>query len=66
MMSIYDYMNKRCVLEVVTTNIVIAVITTFVVMIILKVNLNFENFNFFFLVSIVTFILGNLIFLMKQ
>jgi hypothetical protein len=59
-------MNKREIIKVVTTNIVIAVITTFVVMIILKVNLNFENFNFFFLVSIVTFILGNLIFLMKQ
>ena len=59
-------MNKREIIKVVTTNIVIAVITTFVVIIILKVNLNFENFNFFFLVSIVTFILGNLIFLMKQ
>lgn len=59
-------MNKKDIIKGVITNIVIAVITTFVVMIILKVNLNFENFNFFFLVSIVTFILGNLIFLMKQ
>ncbi len=58
-------MNKKDI-KIITTNIIIAVITTFVVMIILKVNLNFENFNFFFLVSIVTFILGNLIFLMKQ
>lgn len=58
-------MNKKDI-KIITTNIIIAVITTFVVIIILKVNLNFENFNFFFLVSIVTFILGNLIFLMKQ
>lgn len=52
--------------DIVITNILIAVITTFVIIIILKVNINLSNFIFFFLISIITFILGNLIFLMKQ
>lgn len=58
-------MNKKDI-KIITTNILIAVITTFVIMIILKVNINLSNFIFFFLISIITFILGNLIFLMKQ
>ena len=59
-------MNKNDTAKAVIANAVIAVITTILMMLILKVSINFGNFNFFFLISIITFILGNLIFLMKQ
>ena len=52
-------MNK--ITKVITANAVIAVITAILMMLILKVNINIGNFNFFFLISIITFILGNLI-----
>lgn len=52
-------MNK--ITKVITANVIIAVITTFLMMLILKVSINLGNFNFFFLISIITFILGNLI-----
>ena len=59
-------MSKKDFIKGVITNILIAVITSILMMLILKVSINLGNFLFFFIVSIVTFILGNLIFLMKQ
>ncbi len=59
-------MSKKDIIKVVITNIVIAVITTFVMMLVLKVSINIGNFSFFLLLSIITFILGNLIFLIKK
>lgn len=59
-------MSKKDFIKGVVTNILIAVITSILMMLILKVSINLGNFLFFFIVSIVTFILGNLIFLMKQ
>lgn len=58
-------MSKKDFIKLVTANILIAVITSILMMLILKVSINLENFLFFFLVSIITFILGHLIFLMK-
>lgn len=58
-------MSKKDFIKGVITNILIAVITSILMMLILKVSINLGNFLFFFIVSIVTFILGNLIFLMK-
>lgn len=58
-------MSKKDFIKGVITNILIAVITSILMMLILKVSINLGNFLFFFIVSIITFILGNLIFLMK-
>ena len=58
-------MSKKDFIKGVITNIAIGVITTFLMMLILKVSITLGNFLFFFIVSIITFILGNLIFLMK-
>lgn len=58
-------MSKKDFIKGVITNIAIGVITTILMMLVLKVSINIGNFNFFFLISIITFILGNLIFLMK-
>lgn len=58
-------MNKKDFIKGVIINIVMAIITAILMMLVLKVNINIGNFNFFFLISIITFILGNLIFLMK-
>ena len=58
-------MSKKDFIKGVITNIAIGVITAILMMLVLKVNINIGNFNFFFLISIITFILGNLIFLMK-
>lgn len=58
-------MNKNDTAKAVIANAVIAVITTILMMLILKVSINLGNFLFFFIVSIITFILGHLIFLMK-
>ena len=55
-------MNKKDSVKIIIANIIIAVITTFVVMLILKVNLNLGNFIVLFIISIVIFLLGNLIF----
>ena len=58
-------MSKKDFIKGVIINIVMAIITAILMMLVLKVNINIGNFNFFFLISIITFILGNLIFLMK-
>ena len=58
-------MSKKDFIKGVITNILIAVITSILMMLILKVSINLGNFLFFFIVSIITFILGHLIFLMK-
>ncbi len=58
-------MSKKDFIKGVITNIAIGVITAILMMLILKVSINLGNFLFFFIVSIITFILGNLIFLMK-
>lgn len=58
-------MSKRDIIKLVIANIIIAVITSILVILILKVSINLGNFLFFFIVSIITFILGHLIFLMK-
>lgn len=58
-------MSKKDFIKGVITNIAIGVITAILMMLVLKVSINIGNFNFFFLISIITFILGNLIFLMK-
>ena len=58
-------MSKKDFTKGVITNIVFAATTSILMILILKVSINFSNFLFFFLVSIITFILGHLIFLMK-
>mgnify|MGYP000893017923 FL=1 len=58
-------MSKKDIIKLVIANIIIAVITSILVILILKVSINLGNFLFFFIVSIITFILGHLIFLMK-
>lgn len=58
-------MSKKDFIKGVITNILIADITSILMMLILKVSINLGNFLFFFIVSIITFILGHLIFLMK-
>lgn len=54
-------MSKKDIIKVVIT-----AITIFVMMLVLKVSINIGNFSFFLLLSIITFILGNLIFLIKK
>lgn len=58
-------MNKREIIKVVITNIIIAVITSILMMLILKVSITLGNFTVLFIISIVIFLLGNLIFLIK-
>ena len=58
-------MNKNDTAKAVIANAVIAVITTILMMLILKVSINFGNFIVLFIISIVIFLLGNLIFLIK-
>lgn len=55
-------MNKNDTAKAVIANAVIAVITTILMMLILKVSINFGNFIVLFIISIVIFLLGNLIF----
>lgn len=64
-MEVTKVMSKKDFIKGVIINIVMAIITAILMMLVLKVNINIGNFNFFFLISIITFILGNLIFLMK-
>ncbi len=58
-------MNKKEIIEGVIINVIIAVITTFLMMLILKVSITLGNFSVLFIISIVIFLLGNLIFLIK-
>lgn len=58
-------MSKKDIIKVVITNIVIAVITTIIMLLILKIIINLGNFSVLFIISIVIFLLGNLIFLIK-
>lgn len=58
-------MNKNDTAKAVIANAVIAVITTILMMLILKVSINLGNFIVLFIISIVIFLLGNLIFLIK-
>lgn len=58
-------MNKKDTAKAVIANAVIAVITTILMMLILKVSINLWNFIVLFIISIVIFLLGNLIFLIK-
>ena len=55
-------MSKK---DIVIANIVISVITTFLMLLILKISINLGNFSVLFIISIVIFLLGNLIFLIK-
>lgn len=57
-------MSKKDI-AVVIANIGIAVITTFLMLLILKISINLGNFSVLFIISIVIFLLGNLIFLIK-
>lgn len=58
-------MNKNNTAKAVIANAVIAVITTILMMLILKVSITLGNFTVLFIISIVIFLLGNLIFLIK-
>lgn len=58
-------MNKNDTAKAVIANAVIAVITTILMMLILKVSINLGNFIVLFIISIVIFLLGNLIFFIK-
>ena len=58
-------MNKKEIIKGVIINAVIAVITTFLMMLILKVSITLGNFSVLFIISIIMFIIGNLIFLIK-
>lgn len=58
-------MNKNDTAKAVIANAVIAVITTILMMLILKVSITLGNFTVLFIISIVIFLLGNLIFLIK-
>ena len=59
-------MNKNDTAKAVIANAVIAVITTILMMLILKVSINLGNFIVLFIISIVIFLLGNLIFLLNK
>lgn len=58
-------MNKREIIKGVIINVVIALITTFLMMLILKVSITLGNYMVLFIISIIMFIIGNLIFLIK-
>ena len=58
-------MNKNDTAKAVIANAVIAVITTILMMLILKVSITLGNFIVLFIISIVIFLLGNLIFFIK-
>lgn len=58
-------MNKNDTAKAVIANAVIAVITTILMMLILKVSITLGNFTVLFIISIVIFLLGNLIFFIK-
>ena len=58
-------MSKKDIIKLVIANIIIAVITTIWMMLILKVSITLGNFTVLFIISIVIFLLGNLIFLIK-
>lgn len=58
-------MNRKDIAKMITANIAIAVITTFLMMLILKVSITLGNFSVLFIISIIMFIIGNLIFLIK-
>ena len=58
-------MSKKDIIKLVIANIIIAVITTILMMLILKVSITLGNFTVLFIISIVIFLLGNLIFLIK-
>lgn len=58
-------MNKNDTAKAVIANVVIAVVTTILMMLILKVSITLGNFTVLFIISIVIFLLGNLIFLIK-
>ena len=58
-------MSKKDFIKGVIANAVIAVITTILMMLILKVSITLGNFTVLFIISIVIFLLGNLIFLIK-
>ena len=58
-------MNKNDTAKAVIANAVIAVVTTILMMLILKVSITLGNFTVLFIISIVIFLLGNLIFLIK-
>lgn len=58
-------MSKKDFIKGVIINAVIAVITTFLMMLILKVSITLGNFSVLFIISIIMFIIGNLIFLIK-
>ena len=64
-MEVKKSMNKKEIIEGVIINVIIAVITTFLMMLILKVSITLGNFTVLFIISIVIFLLGNLIFLIK-
>ena len=64
-MEVKKSMNKKEIIEGVIINVIIAVITTFLMMLILKVSITLGNFSVLFIISIVIFLLGNLIFLIK-
>lgn len=58
-------MNKNDTAKAVIANAVIAVITTILMMLILKVRITLGNFIVLLIISIVIFLIGNLIFLIK-
>ncbi len=58
-------MNKNDTAKAVIANAVIAVITTILMMLILKVSITLGNFIVLLIISIVIFLIGNLIFLIK-
>ena len=58
-------MNKNDTAKAVLANAVIAVITTILMMLILKVSITLGNFFVLLIISIVIFLIGNLIFLIK-
>lgn len=53
-------MNKKDIIKGVITNIVIPVITAILMMLVLKMNINLENFVIVFIFILVIFFLGDL------